>query len=816
MHFSTRTLPPFVVLSLAVAFARVASAQEIPLSAPLPAPLLAAREPVLVAAKKALDQGLADAARQAIVDALWYDPDSLDVLDLALASPTLGKDDAALLLLRRAAAGADAKGAFALGKPAEKLHGPYLPHVQKLEAARAAAVDELLALAKKYGKTNKELGAPVIARYLREIYLDLARGAPARDAEARTIFDEACAMRDGAHVPFVNALTKLMREAFANRKLDVALLAARSLHGLAVQAGLKDLKGPKPPDLSKARRDAADILGKIRDLYAQTNEPLTVEQLEQMMEDDRIAFTLGHSVLSNPGVAVSPNGLYRVETICGHGTLLGAAETVEYHHRRLANWFGSDPFVGRPGIVRIVPEAVDLEVEGAPYWWVGGFQSGDITVLRFNASDIGSLGAGLTHELTHRFDGAFYPGMPAWLAEGRAVWTADSYGPIEDEQFVANKASFGTIENAMRKGYGDSTKLEKLIEGTIDDYRDNYVAGYALWVYLKTWEEPEGKRVFEPRLEEYMKTLQGKKPLPAFTSAFCDGKNGRPKDFKAFAQGFAEFISGFYWLDRKPFTDRYQAGGGPEGRSPIGDAPTWQFSRHRAEPWFGQEQAAQAGELLAKNGYPLEAAHALVFGQLVDEFRTDRALLLAGLLADRREPLAAFVLRHRAWFRDRDRAPPMRSVATRFVPRTGSGSPRSGNRRRHSRRPRRRSPTFRTTSAVAGGSRTNSRTTKSTESRICGSPATKATSTSVARSRAMRPARSTAMRAFITPSPAAVNGRRRVARASAATCSSRRPMSPARSYSATRAAIAISASRSPPATTCTRSGRRPRPRRWTR
>lgn len=621
--------------------------------------LEAARLPVLEAARSAIERKDAAAAQRAILDALWFDPNDPAVLDLAIGSRVLDADTTALLALRRAAASADAGGSFTPEAAAAKANPELFAALAAIETARAAAKDELIAAGKKHGRADKDVAAPLIARFLRDAYLVVAGHSHAHVDAARGVFDEACALRADAHVSFVNGLTRLMKDAWVNRKLEVALLAARSLHGLAVQAGLEDLKGPKAPNLTKSRQEAADILDQIRALYARQNTPLSVDDLESMIEDDRIAFTHAHSALDNPGVALSPGGLYRVETICGHGTLLGAASTIEFHHRRLANWYGVDPFVGKQGIARIVPEAADLEIEGAPYWWVGGFQSGDVTVLRFNASDIAALGAGLTHELTHRFDGAIYGGLPGWLAEGRAVWTAGSYGAIEDESFVPNVASYGTIEETMRKGYGDAKKLEELIEGTIDDYRDNYVAGYALWVYLSTWEEPEGRRVFEPRLEEYLKVAgrSTKKPLATFTAAFCDGKGGRPKDFAAFAQGFAAFISGFYWLDRKPFTERYLPGVERKAHSLVLDAPTWQFSRHRAEPWFGQEQAAQAGELLAQHGFPNEAIAALVFGQLVDEFRPDRAQLLSDLLDARRSVLAATILRSRIALREPDRFP---------------------------------------------------------------------------------------------------------------------------------------------------------------
>lgn len=661
----------FVVAALlAGAIGAPTIAQELARPRPATPALELARAPILAAARDAIARKDEAGARRALLDALWFDPNDAQVLDLAIASGVLDPDTTALFAMRRAASSADSKGGFAPDPAAAKANPAWFTSLAALEAARAAAKDELVAAGKEFGRANKDVAAPLVARFLRETYLAVAGPSHAHDDAARAVFDEACALRPDAHVPFVTALTRLMKDAWANRKLDVALLAARSLHGLAVQAGLKDLKGPKPPNLGKSRQEAADILEKIRALYAAENTPLSVEDLELMIEDDRIAYTHAHSSLHNPGVALSPSGMYRVETICGHGTLLGAASTIEYHHKRLANWYGVDPFVGKPGIARIVPEAADLEIEGAPYWWVGGFQSGDVTVLRFNASDIAALGSGLTHELTHRFDGAIYGGLPGWLAEGRAVWTGGSYGEIEEEQFVPNVASYGTIEETMRKGYGDAKKLEELIEGTIEDYRDNYVAGYALWVYLSSWEEPEGKRVFEPRLEEYMKVAgrSTKKPLAVFTAAFCDGKDGRPKDFAAFVQGFATFISGFYWLDRKPFTERYRPGVERKARPLIHDAPTWQFSRHRAEPWFGQEQAAQAGELLAKHGFPNEAIAALVYGQLVDEFRADRASLLANLLEAQRPSLAATILRARIASREPDRFPRLvaKSIAAKL------------------------------------------------------------------------------------------------------------------------------------------------------
>lgn len=638
----------------------LAHAQQVAVRKPPTAAALESRKAMQNAAKNALTAGDAKAALEHLLASLWIDPFAADVFELALTSPTLDPDTKALLAMDYLAARVDAKGNVAVPKPVTEALTKLLPTLTRLENMRIQAASEAAAVAKKYGRSNKEIGSPVVARCALELFLDLTRGAPGAWDSSRSVLEDAVAPRTENYAPIVNGLSRLAHDALANKNIALAIRAARTLYGLCVQSKLPDLKGPKPPDLSKKREDAEDVLAQARALLAKQTQPMTLEELDQLTEDDAIHFTLDHADPGNPGVSISPTGLYRIETICGHQTLSVATRTVELHHQRLVNWYGQDPFQGRRGLIRIVPEASDLESEGAPYWWAGGFQSGDTTVVRLSASDSVSLGGGLTHELTHRFDGAIYPGMPGWLAEGRAVWTADSYGRF-DSDFEPRKAEFGTIENAMRKGYGGEEKLKKLIEGTIEDYRDNYVAGYALFVYLNTWEEPEGKPIFSPRLVEYMKALGSskKKPLELFTSHFCDGRDGRPKEFKDFATGFGNFLNGFYWLNPDlTIRNRYKSAVTPvQLAQTIWDGPTWAFSRNRAEPWFGQEQAALAGELLAANGLFAEAAASFAFGYQVDEFRTDRALRFAELLEKQREPNAAWALRTQAWRREPVRAP---------------------------------------------------------------------------------------------------------------------------------------------------------------
>jgi hypothetical protein len=647
------------LLALALGFgSAAANAQAIP-RAPRPAAGAdASLAPILKAARAALAAGDGKAATSHLLNALARNPASPEALALLLTAKPIDADVRAAVLLAAAPLLADGRGAFDLTKEAVTANPAAHAAAVAIEALRAQAGSEIVGLAKRYGAASREIGAPVLARVLRDLYLEVAGRAPAGHDGARGVFDGVGIPRRDSHQPFVNALARLALESLASKKISTAILAARCLRGICAQAALPDLKGPPAPNLDSKRLEAEQALARARDLLLASTEPYTVEQLEAMTEDEAIRFTLDHSGVDRPAIAISPTGLYRLETICGHATLVHALRTIELHHARLARWLGKDPFTGRQGVVRIVPEADDLEAEGTPYWWAGGFQSGDLTVLRFNASQAGGLDGGLTHELTHRFDSEIHGGLPGWLGEGRAVWTGAAFGnPYED--FIANHVDFGAMDSAMRKGYGGREKLEKLIAGTIDDYRDNYVAGYALFVYLTTWEEPAGKPLFASPFARYLAGVSraGKKPVEYFTQHFCDGKDGRPKTLEAFAAGFDTFLNGFYWLDPKPFTKRYVDSVQRPPTELVYDAPTWQFSRQRAEPWFGQDQAAAAGDLLASCGMVTEAAHAYVYGFQVDEFDSTRALALAALLEQKRETLAARSLRSLAHRRDPDVVP---------------------------------------------------------------------------------------------------------------------------------------------------------------
>lgn len=543
------------------------------------------------------------------------------------------------------AAAADERGRW---KPDRELLA-FLPDggtgaMKELADARADAVQALLRFRDQQQKSKKP-GAPLAAEWAE----DLARSI-LKDAEATTMLAKwHDKVPPDLSVPWsvqdkvLDGLEEVIRKAQANGDTALVIRAARCLRGLTSQANFDKLQGPRPPGLGGAASLANDALSRARREQMESGAtPWTVEALDDLDEDERREFTLKHASFANPGVAHSPRDWYRLETNCGFGTLLGAAETVELHHQRLANWYGTDPFVGRQGIVRVVPESYGLEEEGAGFWWVGGFQGGDVTTLKFTMSTIPSLGRGLTHELTHRFDGAIYPGQPACFAEGRAVWTGGSYGHMDDEEFVEDYVNFGTMRAVRRKGYSEKEELINLLDGEIEDYRDNYSAGYALFVFLRSWTglEPaeegavdvdgiplgptakEGPPIFAEQMEAFLKgSARGKgKASVRFAKFMADGKDGRPADMEAFAKLFDTFLRGFDGPRLARWTKIFDPVP-PSGESAeqVMDEPTFTWLRRRAEPYFGQDQARVAAEIFHQEGMHREALLAFRWTLAVDE-----------------------------------------------------------------------------------------------------------------------------------------------------------------------------------------------------
>ena len=617
-----------------------------------PAPATARRDPSaapVAAGRKALSEGRRAEAAAHFTRALEAAPDAVDVLALLVEASAQEPDARTLWLHALMAAAVGPGGSVELDPELKKRLPADDPRPAQLAAARAAAIDELLKLAtEREREAAQRVDALLVAQWARRLALDLARGSPAvakaRDGE----LSPRLALPENLPSKVVRSLESFAGNALGNGRTADAIRAGRILAGLGTQLSFeKDLQGPRPSGLGGLRERAASLLARARQqLGGRIERPWTVDELLALDGDQAEAFTRAHDSFARPGIAISPSGWYRIETDCGFQTLLGVAQTVELHHRRLANWYGQDPFAGRAGLVRVVPEAAGLESEGTPFWWAGGFQGGDVTTVRFSCGTIEGLGHLITHELTHRFDGALFPGIPAWLAEGRAVWTGGAYGRSSAERFVEAFASIGTIEAAFIKGYGDARNLTRLIEGTIDDYRDNYVAGYALHVHLNTRRDPAGRPLFRERLSKFMKEARAvKKWKEHFAECFCDGRDGRPKGFDAFTADWAPWLAGFYWQNRQPWAKEYDVDVGGGDSPPVLDEPTWVWTRARAEPRFGQEQAAAAGRLLLEAGRRADAIAALVWALAVDGRRPDDEVRLAAALEAEGRRDAAWVVR---------------------------------------------------------------------------------------------------------------------------------------------------------------------------
>ncbi len=643
----TASLPPLRLLAVAfLAGALLAEGGVAGAQAGDPAAAMVA------AARRSLEAGKPAEAVEHLLHAWTVRPGDDDLVALLLQACAADPDARALWTHEWTERHADASGKAAPKGDLKALWPKDDPAAADLAAARARATAALVKFAREREAAGRNSpGELVVAWWARRLAADLASVSPALAKSLPEGLARRLTVPPRFWLPVLEALEQAMDHALGKGNAADATRAARILRGLAVQAAFKDLQGEKPQGIEKFGAAAARGLARAQALRPpKTSEPWTVEALGALSEEECEAFTRAHSDFSNPGVALSPTGLYRIETDCGYETLLGVATTIEAHHRRLVGWFGKDPFAGRPGLVRIVPEAVGLESEGAPFWWVGGFQGGDVTTVRLSCGRIEDLGHTLTHELTHRFDGALHPGCPAWLAEGRAVWTGSAYGHSSEETFVEAHASFGTIEEAWRRGYGGKDALLRLLEGTIDDYRDNYVAGYALFVYLNT-EEAGGKRLYGERLAAFLKggARGGKEAVPAFEKHFADGREGRPRGIEAFAQAFGAFAGGFYWLDRKEWTKRYTEAVPAGPPDPwVYDEPTWVWSRNRAEPTFGEGQAVLAGALLEGLGKRDAAARAYVWALAEDGPNLETEARLAALFAEAGKADPAWVLRRHA------------------------------------------------------------------------------------------------------------------------------------------------------------------------
>ncbi|MFT4540117.1 MAG: hypothetical protein ACI841_000495 [Planctomycetota bacterium] len=527
------------------------------------------------------------------------------------------------------------------------------PQPEKLCAATGDAVQELLrSTADKHKSARSKPDDELLARWSRRLARELARESPALASIATNAGPPDVEKLGTPWRKVSKDLERVMKAALAGGRIDEAIRAARILRGMAAQADFQDLQGEAPKGMNSVGGAAAAGLARARKAQKSRGEtPWTLDDLEWLSQEESESFTRGHDNFAAPGLALSPRDWYRIETDCGLETLAGVTATIEDHHTRLVNWYGQDPFVDIQGTVRVVPEASGLEAEGAGFWWVGGFQGGNTTTVRFSVGTIEGLGHTLTHELTHRFDGAIFPGQPAWLSEGKATWTAGAYGHSSDTMFSSDYASAGSMVTALTKGYGGEEKLGELIDGTTKEYRDNYPVGHALYVFLNQWRKDgkaDGALIFRERLEKYMRSLVSfrGKPREVFVEYFADGKKDRPADFGAFARLFGEFIVGFHWKSEKPWKNWFKGSPpGGDGGGFVYDEPTWVWTRRRAEPYFGDEQARLAAELFNDLGNRKDALTAYIWSLACDGRRPKSETPLAALLEHQKRSDAAWILR---------------------------------------------------------------------------------------------------------------------------------------------------------------------------
>ena len=422
--------------------------------------------------------------------------------------------------------------------------------LKSLAKARAKAATALVRAATRARGT----GSVFTVLAYRRLFDRIAAGAPAVVAAHAASFDAAVDRTAPSTRDVLKVLESHARGTPATPEEALQRVAlGRALVGMAAQAA-QELTGSPPRAAEKLRSlGEAAIRGAAEALAGLQIEPLTVEELEAMDEEAIEAFNAVHTHAATPGRAVTPEGRYEIVTACGHGTLLACAKHVERLHGWLAAWYGADPFEDTPGLIRIVAESADLESENAPFWWAGGFQRGAITTVQFNLSQPLSMARGLVHELTHRFDGVAYPGLPAWIAEGRAVGTAVAFLDLDAEGLDEYVGDVGRIVEAWSGKYGSEHGLRELLSGEIEDYRDNYTAGHGLWVYLHTWRDGD-RYVYRDALQRYLEGFRSGAPgaVSHFEEHLCDGQGGRPAGLAEMGSRLRTFLDAFHIGEGRP------------------------------------------------------------------------------------------------------------------------------------------------------------------------------------------------------------------------------------------------------------------------
>lgn len=590
---------------------------------------------------RALKAGRPEEAAKHFLRALRDHPHATLLLEDLLEATAKDPDVQAFWLHRYVATIADENGRF---KPSKRAQA-YLPKkgsvVHTVATSRAKAAADI-------AKTVARLKGPGVytqIRAYRRLFDATADASPALQAKYARVFEQALAKAQPSTAAVLKAIEKAAGAARAPGSHALRLKLGRALIGMASQArqkapGTEDIDAQKLLRLGTKLAESATAA-----LAAEQMAPATVEQLRAMTPAEIDAFNEKHTRIETPGRAISPKGRYEIRTTCGHGSLLTAASIVDGIHGRLATWFGTDPFVGKPGLIVVLPGWDGLEAENAPYWWAQGFQRGSITTIRFALSDAMGMADVLTHELTHRFDGIYHPAGLGWFKEGRAVWTQNAFLSLKDKQLL----DFAPSVKHFRKvpaAYGKLHYLRRLLRGKPFDYRDNYPVGHTLFAYLLTWKHKSGRLLYAEALRAYMASLKAspRKPAEHFTTHFADGKDGRPEGLEAFAAAFSTFFEAFRLQEPPNWALRYiTAARRSRAKSKmVLDGPTLVRTRNRAAPAFGQDHVRTIAHLLNELGQSRAAIGLLEWSRVFDELDEAGADLLVKLCeALGRPPLIA-------------------------------------------------------------------------------------------------------------------------------------------------------------------------------
>jgi len=609
-------------------------------------------------AQRFAERGRAGDALAQLEEALSHDPTSLEVLGDILGITADDDDSFTLWSHYFTRATMDAKGkAPRLPSAVQKRVDPAVA----LTRLRANALDRLAAVARRLNRPRSD----ALARYLLGLARRLVRGAPLLEAAYLPRFEEAVRHCQPDPETVLTDLERGMRRCWVSGKTADALHAARILHGACVHARRTKERVKRLRALSES---ATQLIGKYRAKHRAEHDPLTVQDLLAIPKEKRPAWEAEHADWAGPTVVHSPLDMYRVESICGVRSTAMAGADVEYHHRRLALWYEKDPFRNVQGTVRLCRTVADLEGEGQPFYWAPGFQGGNVTTITVNFANRQGMATMITHELTHRFDGTIYPGMPSWLLEGRAVHTGTCTLWPRSDKLDERAVSWGSFWQANYKGYGRAKKLRELIEGTIEDYRDNYPAGYSLWIYLSRYR----KARFGPRIEPYMRSFKAKPGwtrMKRFENFFVDGRNGRPEKFEDLAKDLREFFGMANALDAGTWKKGWQLSvraaadeanklqhtlrknaRNAELADPF-DRQILDHSNHPVlrgrsdDPAFGERHALAAALWFDAHGMPKAALRAFVWARAVDEMTSANLLRQARFHRERGAPSQAWLLR---------------------------------------------------------------------------------------------------------------------------------------------------------------------------